>query len=242
MRASPGLKSIRTSAKDTSVVHATRPKRVAEIKRNELIIAIDYGTTFLTVAYLFISGQKPELSPSFANILEKIRVIKDDWSGCDSESATVPTETLYSSSSGRAWFGHEVDEAFERGEAPGDAKHVRLAKLLLHNAKETEVETKRLRAWAEDKGKDPFDFIEEFLGYIYRSIMKFFKEHHQDWLSRTDIRYVIGCPPAWSMSEHQKMADITTKAQMPPLFMGSEAEAQLAVYLASCNKSSFEVC
>lgn len=234
-----------SATKATSSLPTNRPKRVAELKWDELIIAIDYGTTFLTVAYLFIDGNKPKTSVLLADILKDIRVIRDDWPGSHDDSPTVPTEGLYADLDGysdpRVWFTHELDEAFNEKEAPEGAKHVRLAKLLLHDAKETEIENRRLREWAQESGKNEFEFIKDFLGFIHKSILKYFEEHHRSYLTRTHWKYVIGCPPAWSMSEHRKMADIATDAKMPAVFMGSEAEAQLAKYLAGCEKSSLKV-
>lgn len=231
--------------KSLSSVATNRSKRGPELKSNELIIGLDYGTSYSSVSYLYIDGNRPEPSLSLADLSKRIQVITSNWPGSDSESPIVPTETLYadlgSSTDRRMWFGHEVNEAFERREASEHAKHVRLAKLLLHDAKETELEMKRMREWAQEKGKDEFDFVKEFLVFIRESIVKFFKEHHSSWLNRTEVKYVIGCPPAWSMSEHRKMAQVATEAKMPPLFMGSEAEAQLAVYLADCDKSTFKV-
>lgn len=84
---------------------SNKPKRAHALKRNKLIIAIDYGTTFLTVAYLFIKGEKSELQSSLADVLKEVRVIRDDWSGSDTENTTVLPESLYEdlghSSSGR---------------------------------------------------------------------------------------------------------------------------------------------
>lgn len=222
-----------------------RPKRGSNA-RNTILIAIDLGTTYSSVAYMFIDGKNPGPLRSLRDQFRAIDILMDEWPGSGGdETHTVPTEILYADlpnrPDDRVWFGHEIEEAFENRDVPNTAQRIRLAKLLLHEAEETKLETESLRAYAATSKKDPLDFVKEYLRYLRKCIMHYFEKHHKGWLKNSDFEYIFGCPPAWSICEHQKMVEIAKEAGMRPTFMGSEAEALLAVHLAESGAQTLQV-
>jgi hypothetical protein len=69
-----------------------------------------------------------------------------------------------------------------------------LAKLILHEARETEKETDRLRHLAEEEWRKEIDLIVDFLQQLYNYILRddgYFKEHHASWLVDSDIDFVL---------------------------------------------------
>lgn len=244
LKRSSGNSTQKSASQKTYSKLTSRAKRVPRGK-NKLVIGIDFGTTFSSVSFLFRNATKTETAQSIQELLSSIDTLSGDWPGSVDDTPTVPTEILYAdivdANDDRKWFGHQVAEALENGEVPNTARCVRLAKLLLHESRETESECAKLKSLARAAGKDPYDFVRDFLTFINRRIKIYLEGRHSGWMKNTDFEYVIGCPPAWSMQAHRKLAELATQAGMPPKFRGSEAEALLATYLAKSNDPSLKV-
>jgi hypothetical protein len=207
-----------------------------------LLIGIDYGTTFTSIAYIYIKNGTSVNSGSLGVRLSSIECITS-WPGA-TETGFVPTITLYESKepepSGPKWWGYKVAKALDRGEAPPSAYEIRLAKLLLHEAKETEEETSPLKKIASDTGKEEIDFIGDFLRRLHEFLFGgrgYFKTHHSSWLEDVEIEFVLGMPAAWSEPEQQKMIEVAIGAGIDNPSRGSEPEAMAAIYFAQHETS-----
>jgi hypothetical protein len=207
-----------------------------------LLIGIDYGTTFTSIAYIYIKNGISVNSGSLGVRLSSIECITS-WPGA-TETGFVPTTTLYASkepdASDPKWWGYKVAKALDRREAPPTAYEIRLAKLLLHEAKETEEEASRLKKIASDAGKEETEFIEDFLRRLHEFLLGnrgYFKTHHSSWLEDVEIEFILGMPAAWSEPEQQKMIQAAIAAGIENPSRGSEPEAMAAIYFAQHETS-----
>lgn len=178
-------------------------------RRDRLIVSIDYGTTFTSVAYKFLSEGKPERYSSLKARLDGVSLV-EKWPGSSDEVSTVPSRLVYASADPRisrtVWVGHRIEEAEDQGEIPLEAKEIELAKLLLHDAKETKEKVRTLKAIADSMGKDPYEFIKLYLFSLRHHLFigkdeepGYFMKVHSSWLRNTDIEFIFGVPPAWTM-------------------------------------------
>jgi len=226
----------------TSYVRSDRRVK-GKSSRSRLLVGIDYGTTYTSVAYAYIKdGQDANLG-SLGVRLSEVQHIAS-WHG-PYESPIVPTVTMYDSSdpSKPKWWGYKVARAIDREEAPDTANAVHLAKLLLHKARETEKETVRLTGLAQKMGKKDIDLIVDFLRQLYDYLFGddgYFKQHHASWLDDADIDFVFGVPAAWSEPEQQAMIRAAEEAGFTKPSRCSEPEAMAASYFGP-HDSSFEV-
>lgn len=221
------------------------PLNNQEKSKSRLIIGIDYGTTYTSVAYKYVKGGEDATSGSLRVQLSAIEAVSS-WPGI-TDTQCVPTQTLYASANQGPmepkWWGYKVGRALQRQEAPPSSHEVRLAKLLLHEARETEEETSQLRELAQRAGKDETDLIRDFLRLIHEYLLGnngYFQEHHSSWLVDAEIEFIIGVPPAWSEAEQQVMMQTATEAGITNPSRGSEPEAMAAIFFAQ-HEPSLEV-
>jgi hypothetical protein len=205
--------------------------------KSRLIVGIDYGTTYTSVAYKYIKSGHYATSGTLSVELSAIEAVSS-WPGI-TDTQCVPTVTLYASagegSTEPGWWGYKVARALERQEAGPSSHEVHLAKLLLHEARETHKETQQLRQLAERAGKDEIDFIRDFLRCIYQYLFGengYFQECHSSWLADAEIEFVIGVPPAWSEAEQQVLIQTAIEAGITNPSRGSEPEAMAAMFFA----------
>ena len=220
----------------------------AKATRGRLLIGIDYGTAHTSVAYSHIPAEEEASPVSLGARLEKVHLITKWPSGPG--TAFVPTVTMYDSAPRRSrapnlpkWWGYKVQRALDREEAPSTAHAIHLAKLILHEARETEKEANRLKELADKVGREQIDLIMDFLQQLYNYLLGddgYFKEHHASWLADSDIEFVFGVPAAWSEPEQQAMVEAAKNLGYNAPSRGSEPEAMAASYFAQ-HETSIEV-
>jgi molecular chaperone DnaK (HSP70) len=216
--------------------------------RGRLLVGIDYGTAHTSVAYSYIPPGQDVSPGSLGARLDRVNLITK-WPGGPG-TAFVPTVTMYDSAQRRSrapnlpkWWGYKVQRALDREEAPDTARAVHLAKLILHEARETEKEADRLRHLAEEVGRKEIDLIMDFLQQLYNYLLGdngYFIEHHASWLADSDIDFVFGVPAAWSEPEQQAMVEAAKSLGFITASRGSEPEAMAASYFAQ-HETSIEV-
>jgi len=141
------------------------------------------------------------------------------------------------------WWGYKVQRALDREEALDTARAVHLAKLILHEARETEKGADRIRHLAEEVERKEIDLIMDFLQQLFNYLLGddgYFKEHHASWLADSDIDFVFGVPAAWSEPEQQAMVEAAKSLGFTTASRGSEPEAMAASYFAQ-HETSIEV-
>jgi molecular chaperone DnaK (HSP70) len=210
-----------------------------------LIVGIDYGTTYTSVAYRYISEGQESSSGSLGAQLRDVQDVQE-WPAA-TETPFVPTVSMYDSAEERPlipkWWGYKVARALKREEVPNTAYAVHLAKLILHEARETQRETIRLKELSRNLGKEQIDLIEDFLRQIHNYLLGdagYFQEHHASYLNDVDIEFVFGVPAAWSEPEQQAMIEAATEVGFTNPSRGSEPEAMATVFFAQ-HETSLEV-
>jgi hypothetical protein len=246
---------LRDSAEWLSNVHGPSVSRSESSRKGKskaaggrLLVGIDYGTAHTSVAYSYIPAGQDVSPGSLGARLDKVQLITK-WPGGPG-TAFVPTVTMYDSAQRRSrapnipkWWGYKVQRALDREEASGSARAVHLAKLILHEARETEIEASRLRDLAEDVGRKEIDLIMDFLQQLYNYLLGddgYFKVHHATWLADSDVEFVFGVPAAWSEPEQQAMVEAARSVGFITASRGSEPEAMAASYFAQ-HETSIEV-
>ncbi len=223
-------------------------KGKSKTKRGRLLVGIDYGTAHTSVAYSYIPAGQDVSPGSLGERLERVNLITK-WPGGPG-TAFVPTVTMYDSAHRKSrapnlpkWWGYKVQRALDREEAPDTAHAVHLAKLILHEARETETEANQLKSLAEEVGRKQIDLIMDFLQQLYNYLLGdggYFKEHHASWLTDCDIEFIFGVPAAWSDPEQQAMVEAAKCLGFTTASRGSEPEAMAASYFAQ-HETSIEV-
>lgn len=213
--------------------------------KNLLVIGIDYGTTFSAVAHEYVKNGNDLNSGSLGIRLESIKYIVS-WPGA-TESPVVPTTTLYSSQIhdpiDPKWWGYKVAKALKRKDTPPTAYEIRLAKLLLHEAKETEEEALRLKDIARKAGKAEIEFVSDFLSCLQKFLFGengsggYFRERFSEYLEDVEVEYILGVPAAWSEPEQQAMVKAAIQAGMKNPSRGSEPEAMAGIFFAEHEAS-----
>lgn len=160
------------------------------------------------------------------------------WPGV-TETAFVLTTTLYSSIENHPgdpkWWGYKVGRALERKETSQSAYEIRLAKLLLHEAKKTKEETLRLKDLAHRAEKRGTELISDFLSHLQKFLFGengYFREHHSSWLTNVKVEYIMGVPAAWSEPEQAAMIEAAIEAGINNPSRGSEPEAMAGIFFA----------
>jgi hypothetical protein len=238
-----------SSSAGPSTFHTGADRRgKAKPTRGRLLVGIDYGTAHTSVAYSHIPAGQDASPGSLGARLERVNLITK-WPGGQG-TAFVPTVTMYDSAPRRSrapnlpkWWGYKVQRALDRDEAPCTAHAVHLAKLILHEARETEEEANRLKELADKVGREQIDLIMDFLQQLFDYLLGddgYFKEHHASWLAGSDIEFIFGVPAAWSEPEQQAMVEAAKKLGYTTSSRGSEPEAMAASYFAQ-HETSIEV-
>ena len=210
--------------------------------RNLLLIGLDYGTTFTSVAYTYI---KDGLASNGGSLEVRLALIEyiTSWPAA-TETPFVPTTTLYDANDPEPaqpkWWGYKVAKALDRKSVAANSHEVNLAKLLLHEARETEDVTFRLKMLADDMGKADIDFIGDFLSCLHEFLLGndgYFRRHHSSWLDDVEIEFILGVPAAWSEPEQQAMIRAAMEAGFENPSRGSEPEAMAAIFLSQHETS-----
>lgn len=227
---------------------ASNRKEKPKASRGRLLVGIDYGTAHTSVAYSHIPAGQDGSHGSLGTGLERVNLITK-WPGGPG-TAFVPTVTMYDSAQRRSrtpnlpkWWGYKAQRALDREEAPNTARAVHLAKLILHESRETEKEASRLGNPAKEIGRNEIDLIMDFLQQLHNYLLGdngYFKEQHASWLAESDVDFVFGVPAAWSEAEQQAMVEAAKSLGFTAASRGSEPEAMAASYFAQ-HETSIEV-
>ncbi|KAL2856684.1 hypothetical protein BJY01DRAFT_263171 [Aspergillus pseudoustus] len=164
---------------------------------DQLVIGIDFGTTFSGVAWA-----TPENFEA-----DQINLITA-WPGTGREEGKAPTELRYED--GKILWGYEI---------PGGADSVRGFKLLLLHDEDltTDIKTSefflRARKAMRDNGKSAIDLVADYLSALWRhtmeTISKALGEYVVDGLQ---FHVVITVPAIWKGYARQAMRDAATRA------------------------------
>ena len=185
-----------------------------------LIVGIDVGTTYSSVAYCW-HGRPHELLFPTAHAEHRVPQLK--------------SQILLSE--GKYYIGSEVDDAFEKNPKLPEEDRITLFKLGLDDSDVTvEVRTTLSKQAArlppahfgEGRPRKPVltDLVTLFLGRLYDKIRAAVKRAEGIEDSVLDsARYIIGVPPCWSLKSSQAMVKAAELAEIPNIQITTEVEA-----------------
>jgi molecular chaperone DnaK (HSP70) len=211
----------------------TRQRTTEELSKQRLVVGIDYGTTFSSVAYACIPVEGIPLAGSHRPDIQPIMT----WP-VKTGTAELPTKTIYYNDEKNEakveWgFGALALEPEARGLTA--CRHISLAKLLLHSSQETGEETQSIRRYAAEIPRSGKELVEDFLAYLYDYLFRedaiapgYLWESEPDLMRRfkkSDIEFVIGVPAAWTEQEQIDMVAAAGRAGFQNASRVSEPEA-----------------
>jgi hypothetical protein len=211
-----------------------------ELPKQRLVVGIDYGTTFSSVAYACIPAEGIPLAGSHRPDIQPIMI----WPA-KTGTAELPTKTVYYNDENNdpklEWgFGTRALEPEARGLT---ACHpISLAKLLLHSSHETGEETQCIRSYAAEIPRSGKELVEDFLARVYDYLFRddsrapgHLWESEPDLMKRfkkSDIEFVVGVPAAWTEQEQIDMVAAAGRAGFQNASRISEPEAVATEFFA----------
>jgi molecular chaperone DnaK (HSP70) len=232
----------------------TKPTRQARLpKKSDLVVAIDFGTTYTGVAFAYDLPHAPHLERRLTpeQLRDKVTVLKS-WPGvAGSYSDKVPSILAYDSNGQVTAWGGNVNSShlmsvahFKLGLEKGVGGYYSI-----NTDPDTQSPLEKILAnesWKHPDlpNKDAFHHTENFLREIHQYILTeaLPKDFGQAFLSNVSIRYVLTVPAIWS----DMAKDLTRKAATlvgiaeSDLTMVTEPEAA-ALYCATlCHEAEIK--
>ena len=202
----------------------------------DLVIAIDFGTTFTGVAYIHAAHYKDtDLTPH--QIAQRIEVIKR-WPRADQEK--IPTKLAYDDAGQAVQWGSGVTgtqktniSCFKLGLQSGlDAHYKRNFGGSTGFLTDSNWKSPNL------PNKEPVDFVADYLSFITDHVINkhFPRTFGNAFLANQTIGYVVTVPACWSQKAKDLTRQATMRANIPQssLHFITEPEAA-ALYCASIS-------
>lgn len=195
------------------------------------IVAIDYGTTFSSVAYIIVLQENASLDSvkPFA-----IRGYPSSNTGRNSDD-DVPTVSLYNDRADKKfWWGYEVAEVLgsPRRLVSAGTPTIRLVKLLLSHEHHLEDRQGPLQEILDQCGITKTQAIADFLGKLWENAMQ--EIRHIEGSSRFEgfqKDLVLSVPPAWNAPAVRIMQKAASMAGIPQPQIVTEPEAAALIVL-----------
>jgi len=199
----------------------------------EIVIAIDFGTTYSGVAFGWFNPQ--DNRRSIASLAEAIQVIKSwPFSGSGETKEKIPTVLSYIKSGTPLWGG------YVKSYHPGQVRHFKLGldkDLETHYTSDgplfslTTLQCSLSDAVAVDYASD---FLKCLLSYVKESCLP--EQLTADFLRNQPISYVLTVPAIWSDNAKALTREAAERAGIPPdrLELVTEPEAA-ALFCATKN-------
>jgi hypothetical protein len=188
--------------------------------RDQLIIGLDFGTTYSGIAYAF--STKPD----------QIYAITE-WPGAQGRSVPkTPTVMKYIGKNKFQW-GYELDRTIEE-------KIVGIKLLLDPDQERPLFDTAGAAAtkWELKKlGKPPVDIASDYIGAIYKHAMKQIEgKVPQDYLGMLSKQFVLSVPAVWSDKAKDTTLRAARNAGIAPIELVKEPEAAALFTLRQLKK------
>lgn len=164
---------------------------------NNIIIGLDFGTTYSGVAYLFTGAEKPE------------PIVVTEWPGAKgANKPKVPTLIRYEKSSERSYtWGYELAHSITADKIEG-------IKLLLDpdHPKPLYVPQSNTKAELQRLGKPAVDVAADYIAALYKhALSKIEAAWPEDYLGGLQKKFVLTVPAVWS----DKAKDSTMRVLFP---------------------------
>lgn len=205
--------------------------------QSQLIIGVDFGTTFSGVAYSHSGATSPVADTDPRRIAHNISVIRTWPNPILQYIEKIPTLLAYHTDP-PAWGGgvrpkHEPQVAkFKLGLEPSVPQHYGFPKLQHKRAPRYGTHHKL--------NKKPVDFVADYLTCIYRHLHETFlrSQYGDEFLRNQQMSYIITVPAIWSDFAKDLTRQAACRAGFPDdnLVLISEPEAAGLYCATTCNE------
>ncbi|TVY38304.1 Heat shock 70 kDa protein 12B [Lachnellula occidentalis] len=173
---------------------------------DQLIVALDFGTTFSGIAYAFANGDKPEV----VSIM--------DWPGLEGfKQPKIPTLISYDENGDFTWGGQKHKSDVVQG-----------VKLLLDPDQPRPLYLPESTAKSDLKrlDKPPVKVVADFIGAMYQhSMSKIESAVPAQYLTMCQKQFVLTVPAVWSDKAKDTTLQAAKEAGLHPVTMIKEPEA-----------------
>ncbi|RDL33958.1 uncharacterized protein BP5553_08326 [Venustampulla echinocandica] len=191
---------------------------------DQLVIGLDFGTTFSGIAYAFASENKPEL----VSIM--------DWPGLEGrKQPKVPTVICYDP---------DDKTSFTWGGMKHKSNAVQGVKLLLDPDQPRPIYLPESTAKADLKklGKPPVDVAADFIGAVYKhALAKIEASIPSDYFLMCQKQFVLSVPAVWSDKAMNTTLIAAKQAGIHPITLIKEPEAAAMYTLHTLQEKSLAV-
>ena len=215
-------------------------------KRQLVVVAVDFGTTYSSIAYAQAESRDLYSAGSVVFHPSDVHFVQSYMAkGKLASLAAVPTILAYESGTGHSYFGVEIQEAKSQQILRAEDQ-VELIKLLLGRKEDTEERFKALRARISNirrrdvktgrrSKKCPTipELISDCLRNLWANLEYTLHGRYGDACKIWDIECVLCVPAVWTEVENQQMIDAAELAGLPKSYLVSEAEAAAVLYFAT---------
>ncbi|KAF4961796.1 hypothetical protein FSARC_10092 [Fusarium sarcochroum] len=179
-------------------------------KKDKVVIALDFGTTYSGVAYCFCnSSKKPDVRPVL------------DWVGLEGRTQPkVPTVVAYDPK--------EKSSFKWGGQLTWRDDHVQGVKLLLDpdQTRPSYLPSNNIKSELRKLPKDPVDVAADFIEAMYKHAMtKIESKVPRDYLKLCQKSFVLSVPAVWSDKAKERTIQAAKKAGVYPVALIKEPEA-----------------
>ncbi|KAF2445472.1 putative Hsp70 family chaperone [Karstenula rhodostoma CBS 690.94] len=185
----------------------TRDGEIASQSRMRIVVAVDFGTTFTSVAYANI------LNPAVQKLLTS-------WgNGGDMTEEKVPTVLRYDNdgTTGAYVWGFRAQQHVERGNRIHEWFKLGLCNdFEERRARESELirKYKSQTALPAVKGDECMNLVVNYLSSIKGAVDQFFSTHHDEDVAQCPRDYIITVPALWDHAEQEKTRLCAERADM----------------------------
>jgi len=205
--------------------------------QSQLIIGVDFGTTFSGVAYIHSGAASPVADKDASRIAQNVSVIRT-WPNPSLQYIDKIATLLAYHTNPPAWGGgvrpkHEPQVAkFKLGLEPSVPQHYGFPKLQHKHAPRYGTHPKL--------NKNPVDFVADYLTCIYRFVHGTFlpSQYGEEFLRNQQMSYILTVPAIWSDLAKDLTRQAACRAGFPDdnLVLISEPEAAALYCATTCQE------
>jgi hypothetical protein len=214
----------------------------------DIIVGIDFGTTYTGIAYIFKRGLPSQLSTE--ELAKRINVVEHWPPGINENKVRTILSYDESTTDEPQEWGFEVDQ--------GNTDDIQMQYFKL--GLQEDADRKYLSAagngaaiggflaqstWKHDglPNKTPLDFCADYLSLVHKDFIERFipSAHGPTWLARQKLSYVLTVPAIWTGKAKDLTKQAALRAGIPKVTFVTEPEAAALYCAAICRDVDLSV-
>ncbi|KAK6497417.1 Ubiquitin-conjugating enzyme E2 6 [Arthrobotrys musiformis] len=189
------------SGPEQTIVVSAPPAKKARLRNPEIVIGVDWGTTWTGVAWTLVT-EKPQSEDVRVNMIQK-------WASGKGTSDKVPTEFMYTEEG--TW--ETMKWGFQTQSLDLSPKVIRWTKLLLDPDYTTLVPEAQEAAEKIPHNKEVVDLVADYLSALRAHIIeKLTETYGPTFFNRLKLKYILTVPAIWSEKAKETHLEAAAKA------------------------------